>query len=441
VRILFFSHYFPPEVNAPANRTFEHCREWARAGHEVHVVTCVPSHPRGVPFPGYRRRSHRREERDGIVVHRVWTYLAANQGVVKRTLNYVSFVPSAAWRALRLGRFDVIAATSPQFFCAVAGWVAARLKRTPWVFELRDLWPESVAAVGALRRSVVLRLVERLELHLYRSAARVVCLTRSFMANLERRNIPAEKLVFVPNGVDLDFWGRGSPVDARQELGVAPDEVLVTYIGTVGMAHGIGTVLEAARTLASTHRHVRLAVIGDGAELGRLQEEHGRGGLGNVVFTGLVPHDKARDIMAASDVALVLLKRSELFLTVLPSKMFEAMGAGRAIVLGVAGEAREALERAGAGIAVTPESAVELADAIGTLADDAGLRHRLGEAGRRFAVAECDRRVLAQRMLDVIEGVARGDAVRGANGDALPSLPGHGAEAERRPHSGVVRDR
>ncbi len=408
MRILFLSHYFPPEVNAPANRTFEHCREWVHAGHEVHIVTCIPSHPRGVPFPGYRRRWYLREEIDGITVHRVWTYLAANQGVIKRTLNYVSFVPSALWRALRLGRFDVLVATSPQFFCAVAGWLAGSLKRTPWVFELRDLWPESVAAVGALRRSVALRLIERLELRLYRSAARVVCLTRSFVANLDRRGIAADKLVFVPNGVDLAYWSAGSADDARRQLGAAATEVLVSYIGTVGMAHGIGAVREAAQRLASSHPNVRLVVVGDGAELARLREEHLQAGHANVVFTGLVPHDKARDIMAASDVALVLLKRSDLFLTVLPSKIFEAMGAGKPIVLGVAGEARETLERAGAGIAITPESAEELAAAIGKLADDEALRSRLGEAGRRFAAAECDRRRLAARMLAVLEEVASG---------------------------------
>ena len=154
VRILFFSHYFPPEVNAPANRTHEHCREWVAAGHEVHVVTCIPSHPFGRPFPGFRRRWYQYEEVDGIHVHRVWTYLAANRGVLRRTLNYLSFVPTAALRAWRLGRFDVAVGTSPQFFCAVATWAYTRLRRTPWVFELRDLWPESIPAVGAMRTIV-----------------------------------------------------------------------------------------------------------------------------------------------------------------------------------------------------------------------------------------------------------------------------------------------
>ena len=153
MRILFFSHYFPPEVNAPANRTFEHCRVWAAQGHDVHVVTCVPSHPEGKPFPGYRRGWYQRETMDGIQVHRVWTHLAPNRGVFRRTLNYLSFIPTAVFRAWRLGPVDALIATSPQFFCAVAGRLAAGLRKTPWVFEVRDLWPESIQAVGAVRRS------------------------------------------------------------------------------------------------------------------------------------------------------------------------------------------------------------------------------------------------------------------------------------------------
>ena len=196
MRILFFTHYFPPEVNAPANRTFEHCRAWANAGHEVHVVTCVPSHPLGRPFAGFRRGWYRHDVADGIHVHRVWTCLAPNRAVFRRIVNYLSFVPTAVWRAWRLGRFDVAIGTSPQFFCAVATWLYTRVRRTPWVFELRDLWPESIAAVGAMKRSFALRLLERLELRMYRDATAIVCLTEAFIRTLRARGIEAAKLHF-----------------------------------------------------------------------------------------------------------------------------------------------------------------------------------------------------------------------------------------------------
>jgi glycosyltransferase involved in cell wall biosynthesis len=405
MRILFLSHYFPPEVNAPANRTYEHCREWVKAGHEVHVVTCVPSHPAGVPFRGYRMGWYRREERDGIIVHRVWTSLAPNAGVVRRTLNFLSFVPSALWRALRLGSFDVIIGTSPQFFCAVATWLTAALKRTPWVFELRDLWPESISAVGAARAYMPLRLLERVELQMYRHARAVVCVSRSFMTNLESRGIDREKLSFVPNGIDVEFWVAGEPAIGREELRIEDGRLLVTYVGTVGMAHDLGTVLAAAKRLRSLRPNISFAIVGDGAELVMLRERAAADGLTNVTFTGLVPRERIPHYLAASDISLVTLKPSEVFKTVLPSKMFEAMAAARPIVLAVDGEAKDTLCRAGAGLPITPGDVDAMVQGILTLADDAERRRAMGAAGRQFVEREFGRRIWARRLLDVLERV------------------------------------
>jgi glycosyltransferase involved in cell wall biosynthesis len=403
MRILFLSHYFPPEVNAPANRTHEHCREWVRAGHEVHVVTCFPSHPAGVVYPGYRRRWHQEEEVDGIRVHRVWTYLAPNRGTVRRALNYLSFVPTAVWRALRLGSFDIIVATSPQFFCAVAGWLAATFKRTPWVFELRDLWPESITAVGAMKPSLPVRILEKLELAMYRHAAGVVAVTRSFVDNLEGRGISRQKMDFIPNGVDPSVWASLDREAVRQRLELDPDDFLVSYIGTVGMAHGVGTVLDAAERARAEAPHVRFLVAGDGAQRPDLQRNAVERGLDNVLFTGQVPRDEVPGLMAASDALLVLLKKSPLFLTVLPSKMFEAMAAARPIILGVEGEAREVLDRSEGGIGITPESVDGLLAAISRLDADRSEGHAMGEAGRAFVAGEFSRDVWAARMLEVLE--------------------------------------
>lgn len=396
MRILFLSHYFPPEVNAPAHRTFEHCREWVHMGHEVHVVTCVPSHPAGKPFPGYERGWYQRETLEGIAVHRVWTFLAANKGTYRRALNYLSFVPTAAWRTLRLGDFDVVVATSPQFFCAVAGWLGASLKGTPWVFELRDLWPESIAAVGAMRRSLALRAIEKLELHLYRSSAGVTCVTRSFIDHLAARGIPRDKCIFIPNGVVAKEWERLDGNGLRAAQGVGPAELVVSYIGTVGMAHGIEVVLDAAETLGQGPP-TRFFVVGDGARLDELRAQALKRGLSNVTFTGLVPHEEAKKYLAASDVVLVHLRKSELFKTVLPSKMFEAMAAGRPIILGVEGEARAVLERSGAGVAIPPGDADALAAAIVALGRDPAARKAMGQAGRVFVEREFSRAAWARR--------------------------------------------
>jgi glycosyltransferase involved in cell wall biosynthesis len=407
VRILFLTHYFPPEVNAPATRTHEHCREWVAAGHEVHVVTGIPSHPRGRPFPKYRRQWYRHELVDGIHVHRVWTHLAANRGTVMRTLNYVSFALSGGWRASRLGHFDVAIGTSPQFFCAVATWIVARLRRLPWVFELRDLWPESIVALGALKRqSVPMRCLERLELRMYRDAAAVACLTRSFVATLEARGVDPRKLHYIPNGIIPEFWSQGRRDDVRHELGVASDEVLLSYVGTTGMAHGLGAALDVAARLRSLAPEVRLLIVGDGAEQDALREAVETRGLRNVRFAGLVPRARVPALLAASDIMLVTLRPSEVFKTVLPSKMFEAMAAARPLVLAVEGEARDTLLRAGAGIAVPPGDADGLVHAVHRLARDPGLRAAMGQRGASFVQHEFSRRIWAARYLALLEGMA-----------------------------------
>ena len=412
MRILFLSHYFPPEVNAPANRTYEHCRRWAAAGHEVHVVTCVPSHPRGVPFVGYRRGWYEREIVDGVHVHRVWTYLAPNCGVVRRTLNYLSFVPGAVWRALRLGRFDVIVATSPQFFCAVAGWVAGFLKRTPWIFELRDLWPDFLHAVGALRTGPLLRFWQRFELHLYRSASAIVCVSRPYMEKLVQRGIAAEKLRFVPNGVDVDEWMLLDREAARAALRIGAGDLVVSYVGTVGLAHGLGLLLDAASRVRSQYPRVRFLVVGDGAEREALEQHAVASGLDNVRFLGLVPHSRARQIITASDVAVVLLRGFPVFKTAVPSKMFEAMAAAVPILLGVDGEARRILEAAGAGFFCPPGDLDGFVVGLEKLMADEDLRWRMGRAGRSFVAREFSRDVCAREFLTALEELTSESVVR-----------------------------
>lgn len=423
MRILFLSHYFPPEVNAPATRTFEHCREWARAGHDVHVVTCVPSHPTGVVYRSYRVRWYQREEMAGITVHRVWTYLAANEGVVKRSLNFLSFVPTAVWRSLQLGPFDVIVGTSPQFFCAVAACLCGSLTRAPWIFEVRDLWPDSISAIGAIPISWPLRLLRRVESRMYRSAARVVCVTESSATHVRNRGADPTRVRFVPNGVDLDFWRRASRERGRTRLGAGDHDILATYVGTVGLAHGLGIVLAVARELRDRCPHLRFVIVGDGAELRALRDWAARASLTNVSFPGLLDRQRAADCVAASDISLVLLRRSELFKTVLPSKMFEAMAAGVPQILAVDGEARCVLERARAGCAIPPEDSSALRDAILRLVHDVNLRSRLGASGRRFVEQEFNRSIWAEKYLSMLSEVARPRPV--------PALASHKAVATR----------
>ena len=406
MRILFLSHYFPPEVNAPAVRTFEHCREWVRAGHEVHVVTCVPNHPQGKVYDGYRRRlAMQHETMEGIHAHRVWTYVAANKGFLKRTLGYISYMLSAPLAALKIPRPDVIVATSPQFFCACAGFLTSKLVRRPWVFEVRDLWPDSIVAVGALRNRSIIKLLEAVELALYHDADRIVAVTDATRANLVARGVPAAKVDVVPNGISLESWDGADARSARLELGL-DSRFVVSYVGTHGMAHNLETLLEAAEILRDEPA-VHFLTVGDGAELDKLRRRRRERRLDNVTMVGQVPHETAKAYLRACDVSVILLRKADLFRTVLPSKIFEAMAVRKPIILGVDGEARRLVEQEQAGVCIEPENPQQLADAILRLKSDRGLCHRLGRNGRRALQERFDRKVLAERMLKIVSAAGR----------------------------------
>jgi glycosyltransferase involved in cell wall biosynthesis len=401
MHILFLTDNFPPETNAPATRTYEHTRRWVELGHSVTVVTTAPNFPSGRVHAGYRNALWKRETIDGIQVVRLWTYITANEGIFRRSLDYLSFMFAAVLASPFLPRPDVIVATSPQFFTPCAAWIVSLLRRRPFVFELRDLWPDSIVAVGAVRENVLIRTLRKVEYFLYRRARRIVTVTHSFKRILEGNGIDGGKITVVPNGVDLQVHQPGpKPAGLEKQLGLE-GKFVAAYVGTIGMAHGLGTVLEAA-ALLKARQDIAFLLVGTGAEQAALMQRCADERLENVRFVGAVSKELVREYWKLCDAALVLLRNSPLFEHVIPSKMFEAMGMERPIILGLRGESRGILEAAGAGIAIAPQSTPELADAIVGLADDPAMRRRLGLSGRAFVAREYDRARLAERMLDAL---------------------------------------
>ncbi len=405
MRILFFTHYYPPEVNAPASRTSEHCRAWAAAGAEVTVVTCAPNHPHGKLYPGYRNKLWQSETLDGVKVVRVWSWLAANEGFLPRILNYVSYMAASILALPFLPRADVVVTTSPQFFCGLVGLFARPVKRAPWVLEIRDLWPESIVAVGAMKKGRTIRFLEWLEGFAYRQADAIVSLTRGFVPHIAARCGDPAKIAVFMNGADLSaFTKSGDGEEIKRKYGLA-GKFVGAYVGTHGMAHGLDTILEAAALLKDEPRFAFL-MAGGGAEEARLKAKREQMGLDNVVMLGQRPKSEMPALWSATDASLILLKRSDTFKTVYPSKMSEAMAMQCPVILGVEGEAKEVLEAAGAGLAITPESAEQLAAAMRKLADDPALCAAFGRAGRTYADQNLDRAKVAARFLTLLEDVA-----------------------------------
>jgi colanic acid biosynthesis glycosyl transferase WcaI len=401
MKILALTHYYPPEVNAPASRMSEHAKEWQKAGHEVTIVTCAPNHPAGTLYPGYRNRFYQEELVDGIRVIRLWTWLAANEGFLPRIANYLSYFLSIFVWMWRLPKADIVLSTSPQFFCGLAGALLQRRNR-PWVLEIRDLWPESIVAVGAMKRSRVVRLLEAIEAWAYRKADLVVPVTDGFVQHI-RKDRKEKPIAVIKNGVDLQQFAtadRQAVAAFREEYGLG-DRFIAAYVGTHGMAHGLDIILDAAKKLRSRPDIVFLTV-GDGAERKRLEADCAQRGLTNVLILGQQPKAMMPIIWGASDAALVLLRKSDTFKTVIPSKIFEAMALRCPIILGVEGEALALVASANAGLPITPGDAGELADAVVRLADDPKLGQAIGSDARAFVEQNFERRVLALRYLDLM---------------------------------------
>lgn len=399
--ILYISHYFPPEVNAPANRVYETARAWAARGLRVKVLTGFPNHPNGIIPKKYRRKIYLRETIDGIEVHRCWLYAAANRGFVRRIANYLSFMFSATvFGICRVGRTRCVIATSPHIFVAVAGWIVSRVKRAPFIFEVRDLWPEEIVAVGAIKNRLIIRLLEKLEMFLYRRARRIIALAQGTIDILNLRGIPRRKLALIPNGIDVKRFNQRRTNRVRDRLNLNGD-FLVSYIGTVGMAHQLDIILEAARLMKNTPR-LKFLIVGDGAEKDRLRRKQVQLGLDNVFMLEQQPRDEIISYYHASDCCLVHLKRAHLFEKNIPSKIFEIMACGKPILLGTRGESKRLVSRAGCGVFFEPENASDLVAGIRRLKSNARWRKRLGHAGYHFVHRHYSREDLADQYLAVL---------------------------------------
>lgn len=407
MNILFLTENFPPEVNASATRVFERACYWVEWGHKVTVITCAPNFPTGQVYEGYHNDWYRTEDMRGIRVVRVKTYIAKNEGVAKRTADFVSYMFTAVAAGLFQQRPDVVVATSPQFFAAVGGWMLSGLRRVPFVFELGDLWPASIMAVGAMRKNLFLRWMERLELFLYRRSAAVVALTRSFKEDLVFRAIPADKIAVVINGVDLPRYSpRARDPELANELGIG-DRFVVGYIGTHGMAHGLDNVIRAADLLRDDDR-VRFLFVGTGAAKEQLQADAQRLRLSNVIFVPARPKDEMPRYWSLCSMALIHLKDDPVFAGVIPSKMFEAMGMGLPLlIVSPEGEASRIVVGENAGVWVPAARPEVLAETVKMLASSPDRVRELATSSYA-ASPSYTREKQAQDMLAVLENVIQG---------------------------------
>ena len=405
MKILFLTDNFPPEVNAPATRTYEHCREWVKQGVEVTVITGVPNFPQGKVYNGYKNKWKQEEIIDGIRVIRVWTYISPNRGFFKRTLDYISF----SITSFLIGIFqecDVIIATSPQFFTALAGRTLSKFKNRPWIMEVRDLWPESIKTVGAMKDNLFIRYFEREEKWCYNSALAIVSVTESFKTEIIKRGINPNKIKVIRSGANHDiFQPQAKNQDIINNLGLNGKRVL-GYIGTHGMAHKLDFILDCAKELNQFDNSFHFMLIGDGAEKNNLRKKIEVEKISNVTMLNTVPKSEVVKYLSILDAAIINLKKDNLFKTVIPSKIYETAAMQIPILIGVDGEARMLVEQYSAGLYYEPENMESFIKALYYLFNSEGVYKKYKEGGQNLS-KEYDRKILAREMLTFLYSILK----------------------------------
>ena len=395
MRILFITDNFKPEVNAPATRTYEHVKEWIKNKDvKVTIITCFPNFPHGKVYDGYKNRLYQKEYIDGIEVIRVWSYITSNSGFIRRILDYLSFGIMAFFVGV-FQKSDIIVATSPQFFTTWAAWGISKIKRKPWIFELRDLWPESIKTVGAMKQGIIIDILEKIELGLYKSANRVIAVTDAFKENLISRGIKANKISVVTNGSNIELFApRQKDKELLEKLNLK-DKFVVGYIGTHGMAHSLDFIIKSISKVEDKSFH--FLFIGDGAVKSKIVALAKELNLKNVTFLEPVKKEEVPKYLSICDVSLAPLKKDDNFKTVIPSKIFEASAMLKPTLLGVEGQAQKIIEENRAGLCYKPENERDFLEKLYMLKDKT-LYKKLQE-GCYVLARKYNRKILSAKML------------------------------------------
>ncbi len=410
MKILFITDNFPPEINAPATRTYEHCKEWIDKGAEVTVITCAPNFPRGEIYKGYKNKFYQKEIIDQIEVIRVWSYLSSNKGFIKRVLDYFSFACTSFTFGL-FQKFDIVIATSPQFFTTWSASALSFFKQKPWIFELRDLWPESIESIGAIKHKKIINILEKIELFLYRDANRVIPVTDAFKRNLISRGIDSNKIKVITNGSNLElFQEQKKDISLLKELELT-DKFVVGYIGTHGLAHSLDFIIQSIAHIKDNSIH--FLFVGDGAEKEKIMKLANELKLDNITFLAPITKELVPKYLSIIDVSLAPLKKSDTFKSVIPSKIFEAAAMKKPTLLGVEGQAQEIIESFDAGICFEPENQNDFIEKLMLLRDKNFYRSL--QVGAVRLSKSFDRKKLALQMLEIIQDTIQPNEVRELN--------------------------
>lgn len=404
MRILILTQYYPPEIGAPQTRLAALARELMHRGHSVEVVTAMPSHLLGRTYKGYRGKFYMRDSVAGVTVHRTWVYAASGTGL-RRMLNYLSFTATSLIGLAAARKPDVIFVESPPLFLSIPGWIAAVLRRASLVFNVADLWPDSVRELGVMNGGPLLRVAEHLEAWTYRRADAVNAVTMGIERVLrERKQVPVSKIHFLPNGIDIERFKPAAPDAALRRKLQLDDRPVFIYAGTHGIAQGLHTVVDAAALLGD---RATMLFVGSGPTKPLLVQRARKMGLQNVRFVDPVPLDEMPRYFGLAYASVVPLVRGDLMRGARPSKMFPSFACGIPVVYSGEGEGAALVENARAGVTVPPENAEALARAMGELLDNPAGREEMSKNARTLAVERFAWSSIVDRWLASLESAKR----------------------------------
>ena len=400
MKILFLTDNFPPESNAPATRTYEHCTKWVSLGYDVTVITCFPNFPKGQVYSGYKNKLYSLEDINGIKVIRVWSFITSNSGFIKRILDYISYGISSFMFGLFI-KTDLIIATSPQFFSAASASALSFFKNKKWIMEVRDLWPNSIVAVGSISsKSLTFKVLKFIENKLYHHAKKIVVVTDSFKKYLiNQHNIDENKIGIFKNGINIEMIKKQKSInvyDLKQKLDLK-NKIVISYIGTHGLAHALQFILNSIQKINNPKIH--FLFIGDGAEKNNLVEFSKSLKVKNFTFLNSMPKQDVLNYISISDFSLVNLKKSDEFLNVIPSKIFENIALYKPILLGVEGEAKQLIEDYDVGVSFEPENTESFINAIDNIQK---IDFHKFKKNCNKMVQDFDRDMIAEKMIKFI---------------------------------------
>jgi len=407
MHILFIHQIFLSPDEAGSTRHFELARYLTKRGHRVTIIASTVSYLTGSVSQRFRGKFIYRENVEGVEIFRIWAYPEIHESYIKRFWSFISFMVSSILGGLVVGKIDIIIACSPQIFTGISGYILSKIKRVPFIFEIRDLWPKFAIETRVLTNQTLIFLAGLLEKFIYKKADYFIINSPGFYGHLDGFNIPRNRIFLIPNGVDTNIFKPGIKYNTVRKKLNLDGKFVVMYAGAHGRANGLDTVIESARLLKD-YAGIIFLLIGNGKEKQRLMKLKDDLGLANLLFIDAQPKNKMPEFCNAADAGLAILLKREAFKTVFPNKVFDYMACGIPTILAIDGVIRRVLEESQAGVYVEPEDARALAEAVLNLYRNRNLLERYGINARRYALEHFDRSKISGYLNEVLCNIVEG---------------------------------